>query len=728
MSELLKAAKFITTENPRDTVSPIFRKEFSTKENIKKANLTITARGVYEARINGNRVGEFFLAPGYTVYDRRLQVQTYDVTDMLCGENTLDILVGNGWHYGRISAEEYGKLCCRSVIAELDIEYADGTSEKIATDNSWKYSKTGILMSDYYSGETYDANVEYSNWKNAIETDGMKETLIPQEGEEIKEIKELPALSLIITPKGEKVIDFGQNMTGNVTFRTVGKIGERIVIDHAEVLDKDGNFYTENYRTAQARITYITDGNSENWFKPVFSFQGFRYIRLTEYPTDDIYIGDFRAIVIHSEMKRTGRFVCSDPLVNKLYANTVWGQKGNYLDIPTDCPQRNERQGWTADTQVFTRTAAYHYDVRKFFRKWLHDLEACQHENGAVNMVVPSSWGRKDHGEFAWADAATVCPWEIYKAYGETKVLEDQFNSMKAWVDFVKNKGNCPADWGRGHQFGDWLGLDAEEGSYHGATNDDLLATAYLKYSAELLVKAGKVLGKDMTEYEDLIEKVSKAFVESFVNDEGLLTCDTQTAYVVALEFGLAPDKEKYANHLAEKIRKNGNKIQTGFIGTAYILDALTDNGKVDVAYDLLLQKEFPSWLYCVRKGATTVWEHWDGLKPDGSMWSADMNSFNHYAYGAVSAWLYGTVAGIKPDETKPGYENIKIKPLPDARLDYAYAELDTKYGTVKSGWKKVKGGYEIAVTVPAGATADITVGNKTEKVGAGDHTYLLEA
>ncbi len=726
MTKLLDKAQFITTENPKDTVSPVFRKEFSVKDKVEKATLSITARGVYEAKINGKRVGDFFLAPGYTVYSKRLQVQTYDVTNMIANENVFDILLGNGWHYGRIAEGEYGKMYCRSVIAELEIKYTDDSTEIIKTDNSWKYSKTGILFSDYYDGETYDANVEYGNWKNAIEVDGNKGALIPQEGEIVKVIEEIPALNLIITPKGEKVIDFGQNITGNVVFRTVGNIGDRIVIDHAEVLDKDGNFYNENYRSAKAQIKYITDGNSENWFTPIFSFQGFRYIRLTEYPTDDIYIGDFRAVVIHSEMKRTGKFICSDPLVNKLYENTVWGQRGNYLDIPTDCPQRDERQGWTADAQIFCRAAAYHYDVKKFFKKWLHDLAATQDPNGAVKFIVPPSWGTNGYGEFSWADATTICPWEMYKAYGDKSILEDQYESMKGWVDFVKNKGNTPEDWGRGHQFGDWLGLDAHEGSYHGATNDDLLATAHLKYSTEILIKAGKVLGKDMSEYEALLKHVAKSFEETYINDEGLLTCDTQTAYVVALEFGMAPDRKKFAEHLAEKIRKNGNKIQTGFIGTAYIMDALTDNGFVDIAYDLLLQKDFPSWLYCVRKGATTIWEHWDGLKPDGSMWSKDMNSFNHYAYGAVAAWMYGTVTGIKPDETKPGYENIKISPKPDDRLDYAYAELETKYGTVKSGWKKTSSGYEFSITIPKGSTADISIGKVCEKVREGIYTYTI--
>lgn len=726
MTEILKNAQFITTDNPKDTVCPVFRKSFTVYKDIKKATLTVTARGVYEAQINGKRVGDYVLAPGYTDYDKRLQVQVYDVTDMLGKENDLDIIVGNGWHYGHIAEGEYGHKFSRSVIAELTIEFSDGAVLNIPTDSSWKYSKTGILFSDYYDGETFDANVEYSNWKNAIETEGGKECLIPQEGEIIKEIEVIPAQGLIITPKGERVIDFGQEVTGNVWFRAVGEIGDRIVIDHAEVLDKDGNFYNENYRSAKAQVKYIADGNSEKWFKPILSFQGFRYIRLTEYPTNDIYVGDFRAVVIHSDIKRTGRFTCSDPLINKLYENSIWGQRDNFLDIPTDCPQRNERQGWTGDAEIFCRTSAYHYDVYTFYRKWLHDLKACQASNGAVRCIVPPSWGRNEHGEFAWGDAATICPWELYKAYGKKEILEEQFESMKGWVDFVKNKGDDPEAWARGNQFGDWLGLDAEEGSYRGATDNRLLATAYLKLSTDLTVKAGKVLGKDVSEYEELSKRVSKAFNDNFVNEEGLLTCDTQTAYVVSLEFGLAPDKERYVKHLAEKIKANGNKIQTGFIGTAYIMDALTDNGYVDMAYTLLFQKEFPSWLYCVRKGATTVWEHWDGLKPDGSMWSSDMNSFNHYAYGAVASWLYGTVTGIKPDESKPGYENIKIKPQPDARLDYAYAELDTKYGTVKSGWKKTAKGYEISITVPNGATADVTVGNKTESVGAGEYVYNI--
>ena len=731
MSQLLQNAKFITSANSCDTVVHVFRRSFTPCGEIQSASLTVTARGIYEARINGERVGNFYFAPGWTSYRYRIQVQTYDVTELLCENNDIDILLGWGWHFGTIQRGCFEKLSDPCIIAELTVNYADGTTESIPTDENWQYSKTPILYSDYYNGELYDANIVYGEWKNAVITDGKHEVLIPQEGEIITHIEEVPAINYFITPMGERIIDFGQEVTGYICFRTVGAIGERISIDHAEILDRDGNFYNENYREAKSRVTYITDGNAENWYHPIFSFQGFRYIRLTEYPTDEIYIGDFKAIVVHSDIKRTGWFSCSEPMVNRLYENVIWGQRGNFLDVPTDCPQRDERLGWTGDAEVFCRTAAYNFDVSKFFRKWLHDLALDQSENGAVSQIVPSLWLPSagftwGDGAFAWGDAATVCPWEIYCAYGDVTILEDQFDSMKKWVDYVYNKGNCPAAWCSGPQYGDWLGLDAEEGSYRGATDDSLLSTAFLAYACDLLIKAGRVLGRDMSVYEARRAEVGETFVREFVGEDGMLTSDTQTAYVCALHFGLAPDAAKYADYLATLVKNNGNKLKTGFIGTAFIMDALTDNGYADVAYSLLLQKEFPSWLYSVRKGATTIWEHWDGLKPDGSVWSRDMNSFNHYAYGAVASWMYGTICGIKPDEKKPGYENIQIKPIPDARLDWANAMLDTKYGTIISGWEKVENGYKITVTIPDGATADITIGGTTEHVRSGMYEYYM--
>ncbi len=729
MGEILKNARFITTENSSDSVSPVFRGEFAVQKQVEKAELTVTAQGLYEACINGKRVGQFVFAPGWTDYKSRLQVQTYDVSEhILLGDNKIDILLGNGWYKGAIGRGMYDALGDRAVIASLCIVYNDGTVDEISTDSTWKYSKTGILYSDLYNGETYDANVKYGDWKNAVEVKGNRETLVAQEGEEVREHEPIPALSLIITPKGERVIDFGQEITGYVEFRTVGSIGDRITIEHAEVLDREGNFYNANYREAKSRVTYITDGNKENWYHPIFSFQGFRYIKLTEYPTEDIYLWDFRAIPVYSNMKRTGYFSCSDDLVNRLYQNIIWGQRDNFLDVPTDCPQRDERLGWTGDAQIFCRTAAYNYNVEKFFRKWLRDLASEQGDNGAVTEIVPRIWGPKEirHGSFAWGDAATVCPWELYRAYGDKSILAEQFDSMKGWVDFIISKGKTPDDWASGPQYGDWLGLDAEEGSYYGATSNALLAAVFAIYSTDILIKTCEVLGKDPSEYKAFKEKATSAFKENFIGEDGMLTSDTQTAYICALYFGLAPDREKYAKHLADKIHENGNRIQTGFIGTPYIMNALSENGYTELAYTLLFQTEYPSWLYSVRKGATTVWEHWDSLKPDGSMWSDDMNSFNHYAYGAVAAWLYGTVLGINPDESKPGYEHIIICPQVDSRLDYARGSVETRFGVVRTEWRKEGNGYILEIDVPEKTTADVSFGDIRETVTAGHYSFAF--
>ena len=728
---LLENAKFITTEEPRADVAPLFRRAFSLSGKVKSASLSITARGLYEAHINGKRVGKFVLAPGWTSYRYRVQVQTYDVTDMLGEENTIDVLLGKGWHFGTIERKSYSDICDPCIIASLDITYEDGRVESIATDSTWQYANTGILYNDLYNGETFDSNVTLEGWKSALETDGKKEALEAQQGEEVTEHEEIYAINYFITPKGERIIDFGQEVTGYVCFRSVGGKGDKIVIDHAEILDKHGNFYNENYREAKARIEYICDGDKSRWYHPTFSFYGFRYIRLTEYPTDELYVGDFKAIVVHSDMKRTGRFKCSDTMINRLYENIIWGHRGNFLDVPTDCPQRDERAGWTADAQIFCRTAAYNYDVNKFFRKWLRDMSLDQHENGKVPQVIPSIWHPQSgytwgDGAFAWGDAATICPWEMYVAYGDKGILEQQFDTMKRWCDYYYGKGETPEEWASGAQYGDWLALDHAEGSYQGATSYPMLATMFLIYSCTLTAKTARVLGADADEakYAAIRDKVRAVFFDTYVGEDGMLTCNTQTAYACALCFDLAPDRAKYARHLADKVHDFGDRIQTGFIGTAYIMDALSDNGYVDVAYKLLTQTEFPSWLFSVRKGATTVWEHWDGLKPNGDVWSKDMNSFNHYAYGAVASWMYSVMCGIKPDEEKPGYDNIKIAPVPNECFDYAYAELDTKHGTIKSGWKKTEGGYEISVTVPEGATADITVGGKTEHVCSGEYVY----
>ena len=721
----LSNAKFITDTNPRASEAPLFKKCFSVDKPVASAVLYVTARGIYEAYLNGARAGKFVFAPGWTSYAKRIQVQTIDVTGLIKPkENSLELLLGNGWHCGAIANGTYDKAGERAVIACLRLTFEDGSLQETVTDESWQWAKSPVLYSDIYHGEVYDANVTPCDWKPVSLASPCVARLIPQEGEEVREIQRIPAVSLIITPKGERVIDFGQEVTGYVRFRAVGEIGSRIVLDHSEMPDKEGNFYTENYRSARSRVTYITDGNSQ-WYQPHFSFQGFRYIRLTEYPTNEIYLGDFEAVVVHSDLTRTGHFTCSNPMVNRLYENVIWGQKGNFLDIPTDCPQRDERLGWTGDAQVFCRTAAYNFDVNKFFKKWLRDLALDQKPDGAVPYLIPALF---DTGvdSFAWSDAAVICPWEIYRAYGDTELLREQFPSMKAWVDHVDSKGTTPEEWNGSFQFGDWLGLDAEEGSCFGATSTALLSAAFFAYSTALLIKAGKALGMDMEKYERLHAFIVQSFRDNFVGEDGMLTSETHTAYVCAIKFGLAPDSKKYAARLAELIHQNGDKLKTGFIGTAYIMDALSENGFADVAYTLLLQTEFPSWLYCVRKGATTIWEHWDGLKPDGSMWSRDMNSFNHYSYGAVASWLYGTVAGIRPDEDKPGYKHILLRPIPDPRLDYAGATLDTRCGTVSSFWRKTQTGYEFDVSVPAGATATLTLGSQSIPLTPGTYKFNL--
>lgn len=724
MRNILNASFISDPLEPVETV-PLFKKEFKVenRDNIVSAVLDVTCFGCYEARINGKRVGDFRFAPGFTSYNHRVQFQSYDVSDMITeGNNVIEIMVGDGWFFGGVGHNSFNEGKHRALIASLCLSLNDGTEQFVRTDESWKVAGSPILYSDIYNGETYDSRIIPSDWRDVSVDEFDKGVIVMNEGEQVKEIERVSAVSLIITPKGERVIDFGQNLTGYVCFRTVGKSGDEIVIDHAEVLDRFGNFYTDNLRSAKQRVKYICNGE-DKWYHPVFSFQGFRYIRLESFP-EEVYIGDFYAIVVHSDMQRTGYFECSEPLVNQLYKNVIWGQKGNYVDIPTDCPQRDEREGWTGDANVFCRAAIYNYDVERFYMKWLHDLALDQKSDGAVTSIVPMAWDITGAGTFAWGDAATSCPWELYIAYGNKQILRDQFESMKAWVRFVSNKGSTPAEWAAGPQFGDWLAMDSGDGASIGATPFDFLAAAFLAYSAQIVVKSGREIGEDVSEFEVIAQNAKEAFQRDFILPDGKTTCDTQTSYCVALAFDLVTDKKSCAARLAEKVKLNGNKIQTGFIGTAYIMDALSSNGYADVAYSLLLQREFPSWLYSVRKGATTIWEHWDGIKPDGTMWSDTMNSFNHYSYGAVAAWMYGTITGIKPDESNPGYKNIIIAPIPDERMSYAKASLLTRCGLVKSEWKRNGDGYDYYIAVPENATADITIAGKTYKVSGGEYHY----
>ena len=699
----------------------VYLKNFRCAAKAEKAILEITALGVYEAKLNGERVGDFILAPGWTSYLNRLQVQSYDVTDMLKTENSLEVTVGQGWRAiaNKRDGSDFLGYRDTALIAELTIVYADGTTESIVTDSSWTARESKLRYTNIYDGDIYDATFKAGSARHCICVDLEKDMLIPQEGEKIVEQERMPALQVIKTPAGETVIDFGQNMTGYVEFRIKGTPGAQATISHGETLDRDGNFYNANYRSADAQIKFVCDGE-EHTYKSALTFFGFRYIRLENWP-DEIKKENFTAVVVHSDIRRTGYFECSDEAVNRLFKNIIWGQKGNFLDVPTDCPQRDERLGWTGDAQVFVRTASLNFDVERFFKKWLRDLAADQGRDGCVPHVIPNISDGMG-GSSAWSDAAVICPWEIYRTYGDKKILEDQFDSMKAWIDWMRERSENGRRSGGSH-FGDWLGLDSPEGSYKGSTPDDLIATAYYKYSTELFIKAAHALGRDVAEYENIPAEAAAAFRREYM-ENGRVKNATQTACVLALYFDITDDRAATATQLNELVKRAGH-LETGFVGTPYLLHALSDNGYAETAYDLLLRREYPSWLYPISKGATTVWEHWDGIKPDGTMWSTDMNSFNHYAYGAVADWMYGAAAGINSDPDRPGFEHIIFRPVTDRRLDFVKASIDTRRGTVASEWRRENGRIKYIFTVPEGCCASVIIGGEKHEVGAGTHEFF---
>ena len=699
----------------------VYLKNFRCAAKAEKAILEITALGVYEAKLNGERVGDFILAPGWTSYLNRLQVQSYDVTNLLKTENSLEVTVGQGWRAIADKRDGSDFLGYRdtALIAELTLVYADGRTESIVTDSSWTARESKLRYTNIYDGDIYDATFKAGSARHCICVDLEKDMLIPQEGEKIVEQERMPALQVIKTPAGETVIDFGQNMTGYVEFRIKGTPGAQATISHGETLDRDGNFYNANYRSADAQIKFICDGE-EHTYKSALTFFGFRYIRLENWP-DEIKKENFTAVVVHSDIRRTGYFECSDETVNKLFKNIIWGQKSNFLDVPTDCPQRDERLGWTGDAQVFVRTASLNFDVERFFKKWLRDLAADQGRDGCVPSVIPNISDDMG-GSSAWSDAAVICPWEIYRTYGDKAVLEEQFDSMKAWIDWMRERSENGRRSGGSH-FGDWLGLDSPEGSYKGSTPEDLIATAYYKYSTELFIKAAHALGRDVAKYENIPAEAAAAFRREYM-ENGRVKNATQTACVLALFFDITDDRAATATQLNELVKRAGH-LETGFVGTPYLLHALSDNGYAETAYDLLLRREYPSWLYPISKGATTVWEHWDGIKPDGTMWSTDMNSFNHYAYGAVADWMYGAAAGINSDPDRPGFEHIIFRPVTDRRLDFVKASIDTRRGTVASEWRRENGRIKYIFTVPEGCCASAVIGGEKHEVGVGTHEFL---
>ncbi|RKD89838.1 glycoside hydrolase family 78 protein [Mangrovibacterium diazotrophicum] len=710
-------------KNAKERPSPYLRKEFPVAKKVKSARVYVTALGLYELYLNGQKVSADLFTPGWTSYNKRLQSQTYDVTGMLQSQNTIGAILGDGWYRGNIAwrgnnyfGDQIALLC------QLRIEYTDGTSEIVKSDDSWKVATGPIISSDIYNGETYNANLEIlgwasagfddAKWQPAAVIDYTKETLIAPQGEVVKVCDEIKPLKLITTPKGEIVFDMGQNMVGWVQLKAEGVKGDTITLKFAEVLDKDGNFYTANLRAAKATDKFILKGEGEETFEPHFTFHGFRYVQLIGYKKE-AELSMITGKVIHSDMKPSGSFSCSNPLINQLQHNIQWGQKGNFLDVPTDCPQRDERLGWTGDAQVFSMTAAFNYNVAAFFTKWLGDVAADQLPSGAVPHVIPDVL-KGEGGSTAWADVSTVIPWNMYLVYGDKRILERQYTSMKAWVDYMHNMAGDDNLWTENWHFGDWLAFATTNSDYPGATTEkDLIATAYYSYSSGILAKTARLLGKedDAANYQNLSDDIKSAFVQEYVTPHGRLVSHTQTAYSMALSFDLLPKDliPKAAAYLVQDVSKFGH-LTTGFVGTPLLCKSLSDNGYSDLAFMLLNRKEYPSWLYPVTQGATTIWERWDGQKTDGTFQDVGMNSFNHYAYGAIGEWLYSYVAGINVDPQNPGYKHIILSPHVGGDLTNASASYNSVYGEIKSDWRIEDHDFVYNVSIPANTTATVVL------------------
>lgn len=711
-------ANWIRPASEPEAAAVVFSKEFFVKKEIAHAELVVTALGVYEAKLNGDRVSDYVLAPGWTTYHKRLQYQTYDVTGQLCPKNRLEITVGKGWYRGDISGRmlEAQKASPCGLLAQLMLTYVDGRTETIATDDHWLAAESEIRYSEIYHGEVCDATYQPAGIIPCIEFDGPWQTLIPQEGEKIVEHERFFPVRIFTTPKGERVIDFGQNLTGYVQIQLTAKAGEQVKLSHGEVLDSGGNFYNANYRTAKAEFTYICRDGAQV-YHPRLTFYGFRYVRIDAFPggINAATEAAFTAIAVYSDIRRTGWLNCSHPLLNSFFENVVWGQKDNFLDIPTDCPQRDERLGWTGDAQIFIRAAALNFDVEKFFTKWLGCLSADQLEDGYVGHMIPDTW-RFEGSSAAWGDAALICPWELYMAYGNPAILRRQFASMKKRIDYITNDTKVENLWIGGVHFGDWLGLDGKDDPLRGESRHDFIASAFYAYSTSLLVKTGRILGEDISEYAALYQRILTQFRKTFS------TCTTQTECALAVHFRLAENPQSVSDQLAQMVQDANMHLTTGFVGTPYLLHALSDFGHADTAYALLLQEDYPSWLYCVKRGATTVWEHWDSLRENGTFWDISMNSFNHYAYGAVIDWVYTVAAGIRYVEDAPGYQKVRIAPIPNERIDWLKAIVDTRHGRIVSYWRKEDDFWRYEITTPV--EAEISISGTPHHVPAG--TYIF--
>ncbi len=694
---------------------PYLRKSFELKTPVQRAMLYATALGLYEVHINGQRVGDHVLAPDWTDYRKRVRYQAYDVTALLkTGNNAMAALLANGWfsgHIGNGGNQFFGKK--PAFLAQLEVTYADGHTEQIATDETWKSHASPVLSSDFMAGEDYDSRLEVKNWDRAgldasrwIQVgvrDEVPRLLESQVMEPVRQICELKP-KMVAEPKpGCWVYDLGQNMVGVVRLKVSAPAGTKVTLRHAEMLNPDGTIYTKNLRGAASIDHYICNGNGVEVWQPRFTFHGFRYVELTGLsgrPPKNAVTG----IVIGSDTARTGEFVCSDPRLNQLQSNIQWGQRGNYISIPTDCPQRDERLGWMGDAEVFIRTATYNADVAAFFTKWLEDVDDGQSPAGSFSDVSPNTMGCDSVP--AWGDAGVICPWTIYEVYGDKRILEQHLPAMTKWVEYLRlHSSNLIRDKDRGNDYGDWLSIGAD-------TPKDLIGTAFIAYSTHLLAKSYRALGQleEADKYDQLFADIKAAFNRRYVAADGRITGNTQCAYAMALKFELLPDelRPKAAQYLADDIKAKGGHLSTGFVGVSYLLPVLTQMGKADTAYELLLQDTFPSWLFSVKHGATTIWERWDGWTPEKGFQDPGMNSFNHYSLGSCGEYLFGGIGGIRP--ASPGFKTILIKPVIGDGLTWAKTSYNSIRGEINTSWKRAGNQLTLEVAVPMNTTATVYV------------------
>jgi alpha-L-rhamnosidase len=750
-----RTGTMISAHDGVDT-APLFRRRFQLSSGhgpLQAATLLITSLGICEAWINGKRASEDVLTPGWSSYEWRLRYAQWDVTDLVEEDSVLGIAVGNGWYKGRLGfngkQELYGTS--RGVLAELHLEYADGFTETIATDGSWESGPSAILADDLYDGQTIDGTLVDEGWSrpetpSAPGWDGVEiikdfdpDRLVPYVGPPVTRQEALQAVRVWKSPSGAALVDFGQNLVGWVKLQVHGNAGHVVTVRHAEVLEND-ELGVRPLRSAQATDRYVLSGKADT-FEPTFTFHGFRYAEVSDWPgsLDDL-AASVRAVVIGSDMTRIGHFECSDPLLNQLHSNIVWGMRGNFVDVPTDCPQRDERLGWTGDLAAFGPTSLYLYDAGDFLRDWLQDLAAEQRAaDGAVPIVVPDNFKYDSASTEAdgpvvpeitvmalWNDAAIWVPWAVWEATGDRQVLLDQFESMASYARRIASTISEGGLLDGGLQLGDWLDPTAPpENPWAGKSDPFVVATACVFRSASLMARAAEVLGKtaEVQEFSALANRIKDGFNAEYV-EHGRIRSDAPAVYALAISFGLlnSEDQARAGDRLAELVAEAGHHITTGFAGTPFIAGALSATGHLDTAYKLLLQRECPSWLYPVTMGATTVWERWDSMLPDGSINPGEMTSFNHYAFGAIGDWMHKVIGGLAPLEA--GYRRLLIAPQPGGGITWAKAHLKTPQGQASVHWELDSDELIVHATVPEECAAVVRLPGVPETtVGPGSHT-----